>query len=212
MFSICSCMTRQCKSAVAQGLCRRSSAHLDISCMGNVTSLLLFFPTKANKGWLLWWLWSQTWLSSCGTLGFQDWWQSMLTQFVIGSVNNPTRFRSCWCSMHTTMWVYTSFCTIWKSIESFNDIYLIFYWMLLLLLLEVNNTTIFLMASLNTIDGMNRWSLYAATLLSLLLAINNRLIWLVVMAWHPQRYLAPRVFGITLVEDKTILWYCHMAG
>ncbi len=47
--------------------------------------VMLFFPTKANlwyKGWSLWWLWSQTWLSSCGALGFQDWWQLMSTQFV----------------------------------------------------------------------------------------------------------------------------------
>ena len=75
----------QCKSAVAHGLYQRSSARSDISCSGNVTSLLLFFPTKANlwyMGWLLWWLWSQTWLSSCGALGFQDWWQSMSTRSV----------------------------------------------------------------------------------------------------------------------------------
>ncbi len=84
--------------------------------------------------------------------------------------------------------------------------------MLLLLLLEVDNTTIFLMASLNTIDGKNRWSLFAATFLSLLLAINNSLIRLVVMAWHPQHDLASRTFGNTLVEDKTIGWYCHIAG
>ncbi len=73
------------KSAIAQGLWRRYSARSDISCVWNVTSLLLFFPTKANlwyKGWSSWWLWSQMWLSSCGTLGFQDWWQSMTTQFV----------------------------------------------------------------------------------------------------------------------------------
>ncbi len=84
MFGICSCMTRQRKSVVAQVLCRRSSAHSDISCAWNVSSLLLFFPTKANlgyKGWSLWWPWSQTWLSSCGSLGFQDWWHSMLTRF-----------------------------------------------------------------------------------------------------------------------------------
>jgi hypothetical protein len=31
----------------------------------------------------LWWLWSQTWLSSCGALGFQDWWQLTSTQFDI---------------------------------------------------------------------------------------------------------------------------------
>ncbi len=75
MFGICSCMTRQFKSAVAQGLCQRSCARSDISCVGNVTSLLLFFPTKANlwyKVWSLWWSWSQMWVSSCGTLGFQD--------------------------------------------------------------------------------------------------------------------------------------------
>ncbi len=85
MLGICSCVTRTTQSMVAQGLYWRSSAHSNISCTGNVTSLLLFFPTKANlwyKGWSLWWLWSQTWHTSCGTLGFQDWWQSMLTQFV----------------------------------------------------------------------------------------------------------------------------------
>ncbi len=65
-FGICSCLIRQRKSAVVQGLCRRSLARSDISCVWNVTSLLLFFPTKANiwyKGWSLWWLWSQTRLS-----------------------------------------------------------------------------------------------------------------------------------------------------
>ncbi len=72
MFGICSCMTRQRKSAIAQGLSRKSFAPSDISRAWIVTSLLLFFPTKGNlwyKGWLLWWLWSQTWLSSCSTLG-----------------------------------------------------------------------------------------------------------------------------------------------
>ena len=56
--------------------------------------------------------------------------------------------------------------------------------MLLLLLSAVNNTTIFLMALLYAINGKDRWSSYTATLLSLLLAIDNRPKWLVVMAWH----------------------------
>ncbi len=76
----------QLKSTVAQGLCQRSSACSDISCAWNVTSLLLFFPTKANlwyRGWSLWWLcWSQLWLSYCGALGIQRWWQSMSIRFV----------------------------------------------------------------------------------------------------------------------------------
>ncbi len=131
---------------------------------------------------------------------------------VIGSMNNLTWRRSCWCSMHTTIWAYTSFYTLWKRIESFNEYYLIIYWMMLLLLLVVNNTTILLMALLNVIDGKNKWSLYAVTLLSLSLAIDDRLIRLDVMAWHPQRDLASRVFGHTLVKDKTIGWYCHIAG
>ncbi len=39
-----------------------------------------------------------------------------------------------WCSMHRTMYVYTSFYTLWKKIEAFNEYYLIFYWIMLLLL------------------------------------------------------------------------------
>ncbi len=68
---------------------------------------------------------------------------------------------------------------------------------MLLLLLIFNNTTILLMASLNTINGKNRWLLYTAMLLSLLLAIDNRPTRLVVMAWHRQGDLASRVFGDT---------------
>ncbi len=69
--------------------------------------------------------------------------------------------------------------------------------MLLLLLSEVNNTTIFLMALLNVIDGKNRWSSYMVTLLSLLLAIDKRPTRFVVMAWYLWRDLASRVFGDT---------------
>ncbi len=82
---ISSCVTRTMQISGCTKLVTEISARSDISCMGNLTSLLLFFPTKANlwyKGWLLWWRWSQTWLSSCGALGCQDWWQSMLTRFV----------------------------------------------------------------------------------------------------------------------------------
>ncbi len=115
----------------------------------------------------------------------------------IGSMKDLTWHHSYWCSMHTTMWVYTSFYTLWKKIESFNEYYLIFYWMLLLLLSEINYTTILLMASLNAIDGKDRWSLYTAMFLSLLLAINNRPTWLAVMAWHHLGDLASWVFGDT---------------
>ncbi len=90
--------------------------------------------------------------------------------------------------------------------------YLIFYWMLLLLLSEVTNTTIFLMALLNAVDGKNRWSSYMATWLSLLPAIYKRPIRLAVMAWHHWRDLASRIFGNALVEDKTIGWYCQISG
>ncbi len=68
------------------------------------------------------------------------------------------------------------------------------------------------MALLCTIDGKNRWLLYQATLLLLLLAINNRPTWLVVMVWHCRGDLVSWVFGNALVEDKTIGWYCHIAG
>ncbi len=103
-------------------------------------------------------------------LSLSQWASSPLA---IGSVNNLTWCCSCWCSMHITMWVHTSFYTLWKRIESFNEYYLIFYWKLLLLLSEVNNATILLMVLLNSIDGKNRWSSYTATLLSLLLAIDR---------------------------------------
>ncbi len=80
---ICSCVTRRmqisgCTRLVTEVLCMfRHQLYVE----GDATAA--FFPTKANlwyKGWLLW-LWSQMWLSSCGTLGFQDWWQLMLTRF-----------------------------------------------------------------------------------------------------------------------------------
>ncbi len=82
---ICSCVTRTtqisgCTRLVPEVLC--TSKH-QLCIERDVMAALL--PHKANlwyKGWLLWWLWSQTWLSSCGTLGFQDWWQSMSTRFV----------------------------------------------------------------------------------------------------------------------------------
>jgi hypothetical protein len=81
--------------------------------------------------------------------------------------------------------------------------------MMLLLLSEVNNTTIFLMTLLNTIDGKNSCSLYRGALLSLLLAIENRPTWLVIMAWHSHHNPASQVFGNTFVKDKTIGWYCQ---
>ncbi len=148
--------------------------------------------------------------------GNQCWYNLSLSQWVllplaIGSMSNLTLRCSCWCSVHTTMWVYTSFYTLWKGIESFNEYYLIFYLMLLLLFSEVNNTTIFLMALLNAIDGKNRWSLYTVTLLSLLLAIDNRPARLVVMAWYRWRDLASPVFGDTCGR-QTIGWYCHIAS
>ncbi len=94
-------------------------------------------------------------------------------------------------SAHHNVSIYFLY-TLWKRIESFNEYYLIFYWMLLLLLSEVYNTTIFLMVSLNGIDGKNRWSSYTATLLSLILATNNRPIWFVLMAWNCWCGLASR--------------------
>jgi hypothetical protein len=107
---------------------------------------------------------------------------------------------------------YILFYILWKRIESFNEYYLMFYWMLLLLLSEVNNTAIVLMTSLNAINGKSRWLSSMATLLSLLLAIGKRPTQFVGMAWHPQRDLAPRFFNNALVEDKTIGCYCHNTG
>ncbi len=162
-------------------------------------------------------------LSSCGALGFQDWWQLMSTRFVTFASEYhhflllaawttwlSGRMKSqhctlqmqdvyCWCSMHTTMYVHTSFytCPLWKRIELFNEYFLIVCWMMLLLLLVINNTTILLMVLLNTINRNNRWLLYTATLLSLLLAINNRPTQLVIMAWHCWGDLASWVFSDT---------------
>ncbi len=99
---------------------------------------------------------------------------------------------------------YIPLYTLWKRIESFNEYYLIFNWMLFLLLSEVNNTTIFLMASFNAINGKNRWLSYTTTLLSLLLAIDNRPTRLVVMAWHHWRDLASWVFWETKPFDGTV--------
>ncbi len=137
------------------------------------------------------------------------WWSGRMTS---QRCTLQTQGVDCWCSMHTTMWVYTSFYTLWKRIESFNEYYLIFYWMMLLLLSEVNNTTILLMALLNAIDGKNRWSLYTARLLLLLLAIDKRPTWFVVMAWNNRCDLASRFFSNAVVEDKSIGWYCHNTG
>ncbi len=109
---------------------------------------------------------------------------------------------------HDNVSIYFFF-TLWIRIESFNEYYLIYYWMLLLLLSEVNNTTIFLMVLLNVIDGKNRWLLFMVTLLSFLLAIDNRLILLVVMAWHPQHDLAsqktkPLDGTVTLLANSSL--------
>ncbi len=79
--------------------------------------------------------------------------------------------------------------------------------MLLLLLSEVNNTTIFLMVLLNGIDRENRWSSYTATLLSLLVAIDNRPTRLAVMAWHHRGDLASwttKPFGGTVTSLASI--------
>jgi len=51
-----------------------------------------------------------------------------------------------------------------------------------------------------------------ATLLLLLLAIDKRPTWFVVMAWNRRRDLASRFFSSTVVDDKTIGWYYHNAG
>jgi hypothetical protein len=83
---------------------------------------------------------------------------------------------------------------------------------MLILLSEVNNTTILLMALLNAINGKSSWLLYRTTLLSLLLAFDNRPTQLVIMAWHSQRDLASWVINNAVVEDKTIGWHCHIAG
>ncbi len=84
--------------------------------------------------------------------------------------------------------------------------------MLWLLLVVTNNTKILLTALLNAIDGKNSWLLYRATLFQLLLAINNRPTRLVVMGWHSRRDLTSWVFSDAFVIDKTIGWYCHIAG
>ncbi len=94
-------------------------------------------------------------------------------------------------------------------IESFNEYYLILYWMLLLLLLKVNNTKIKLMALLNAIDRKNRWSLYMAMLLPLLLANDKKPTQFVVMAWNRWCDLASWFFSKAVVKDKTIGRYCH---
>ncbi len=70
----------------------------------------------------------------------------------------------------------------------------------------------FLMALLNAINGKNRWPLYEATLLFLLLAIDKRPTQFVIMAWNHQRDLASQFFSNAVVEDKTIGWYCHNTG
>jgi hypothetical protein len=49
-------------------------------------------------------------------------------------------------------------------------------------------------------------------LILLLLAINNRPIRLVIMAWHIQRDLVSWVFGTLFVKDKAIGPYCHIAS
>ena len=133
---VCSCVTRRTQICGSTRLVPEVlSVHSDIRCAWSVMSLLLFFPTKANhwyKGWLLWWLWSQT---SCCVLGFQNWWQSVLARFVtlaseyhpiiasgIGSVSNLTQR----CSMHKKMFVYTVLYILWNGIESCNQYYLIF--------------------------------------------------------------------------------------
>ncbi len=68
------------------------------------------------------------------------------------------------------------------------------------------------MALLNVINSQNSWLLYRATLLSLLLAIDKRPTWFVVMAWNRWHDLASRFFSNAVMEDKTIGWYCHIAG
>ncbi len=83
--------------------------------------------------------------------------------------------------------------------------------MLLILLSEFNNSTIFLMASLNVIDGKNRWLLYTTMLLSFLLAVDNRPALFVIMAWSVNVILH-HGSSMTHVEDKTIGWHCHNAG
>jgi hypothetical protein len=65
--------------------------------------------------------------------------------------------------------------------------------MLLLLLSKVDNTTIFLMASLNAINKEKKLSSYTVTLLSLLLTTDKRPTRFFVMAWNRQGDLAARM-------------------
>ena len=101
------------------------------------------------------------------------------------------------------------FYTLWKRIEWFNVYYLIINLMMFLLLLTVNNSRILLMALLNAIDGKNRWSLYRVTLLSLLLAIDNRPTRLVVMTWHCWCHLVSQVFGDTCGRQNHCMVLSH---
>ena len=155
------------------------------------------------------------WLSSCGALVFQDWWQSMSAQIVTSCDWQREQHDSVLHLLvlyaHNNVSIYF-FYTLWKRIESFIEYYLIIYWMLLLLLLVVYNNSILLTVLLIATDRKSIWSLYMAMLLLLLLAIDKRPTGFVVMAWHPQRDLTSQFFNNAVVEDKTIGWYCHNTG
>ncbi len=235
MLAICSCVTRTMQfsgstSLVPEvlctfqhqlyGKCDVTTAFLPHQCQSLAQGLIIVMTLVTNVA------------SSCGALGTpkigsnQCWNVISLSLWVslplaIGSViNHSGRMMSwhCtlhmqgidwWCSMHISILICTSFYTLWKRIESFNEYYLIIYWMILLLLSEVSNSNILLIASLNVIDSKNSWSLYRATLLLLLLTINNRPTRLVIMVWHSWHDLAFQVFGNAFVEDKSIGWCCH---
>ena len=55
-------------------------------------------------------------------------------------------------------------------------------------------------------------SSYMVALLSLLLAINDRPTWFVIIAWNRQRDLVSRFFRNAVVADNTIGWYCDNTG
>ncbi len=96
MLGVCSCVTRMTQISNSTRLVK------EVFCMfrhqlcmeRDVTAAFLPHQGKLLvQGVLLWWLWSQTWLSSCSALGCQDWWQLMLTWLVILEYTWPVHQR-----------------------------------------------------------------------------------------------------------------------
>ncbi len=82
---VCSCVTRTTQISgstrlVPEVLCTfRHQLYMECDVTAD------FLPHQGQHlawGLIIVMTWSQMWLSSCGTLGFQDWWQSMSTWFV----------------------------------------------------------------------------------------------------------------------------------